>query len=122
MEENPKPRRRWFRFSLRTLLVLVTLGCVLCGYLGWAMNWKRQRHEFLKTPHFQSLGVQKSWDLKRYWELSSLIGLWLVGEDFHEAIFLEEPEERQIHEGRRLFPEADVLCEDGQPCVAATQD
>jgi hypothetical protein len=31
--------RRWFRFSLRTLLVLVTLVCV---YLGWAGNWKRQ--------------------------------------------------------------------------------
>jgi hypothetical protein len=39
MKENP-PRRRWFRFSLRTMLVLVTLVCV---YLGWAMDWRRQR-------------------------------------------------------------------------------
>ena len=46
MEENPKPRRRWFRFSLRTMLVLVT---VISVYLGWAANWKRQRREFLKS-------------------------------------------------------------------------
>jgi hypothetical protein len=29
---NPPPPRRWFRFSLRTMFVLVTVGCV---WLGW---------------------------------------------------------------------------------------
>ncbi len=33
----------WLRFSLRTMLVLVTL---LCLYLGWAMNWIRQREAY----------------------------------------------------------------------------
>jgi hypothetical protein len=46
MEENPKPRRS-FRFSLRTMLVLVTVVCI---YLAWAMNWIRQRREFLSRP------------------------------------------------------------------------
>jgi hypothetical protein len=47
MTEKRPTRRRWFRFSPRTMLVLVTLVCV---YLGWAMNWKRQRREFLSRP------------------------------------------------------------------------
>ena len=35
--------RRWFRFSLRTMLVVVTmLGC----WLGYQFNWIRQRNEF----------------------------------------------------------------------------
>ena len=45
--ENKPPRRRWMRFSLRSLLVFVTL---LAIYLGWAMNWIRQRREFLTKP------------------------------------------------------------------------
>jgi hypothetical protein len=34
MNETPKPRR-WFRFSLRTMLVLLAAIGVHCGYLGW---------------------------------------------------------------------------------------
>jgi hypothetical protein len=31
---NPsKPRRRWFQFSLRTLLVTVTVLCVFCAWM-----------------------------------------------------------------------------------------
>ena len=29
MPPSPKPRRRWFRFSLRTLFVVVTVAAVL---------------------------------------------------------------------------------------------
>src|SRR5688572_4473021 len=36
MEESLNPTRRWFRISLLTMLVLVTLVCI---YLGWSMNW-----------------------------------------------------------------------------------
>src|SRR5256885_1568657 len=39
------PPRRWFRWSLRTMFVVVTaFGC----WLGWQVNWIRQRHEALK--------------------------------------------------------------------------
>jgi hypothetical protein len=42
MDANqPKPRR-WFRFSLRTMFVLVTVGCV---WLGWEVNQVRVRAE-----------------------------------------------------------------------------
>ena len=32
--EKAKRKRRWFRFSLKTFLVLVTLFCVLMAFLG----------------------------------------------------------------------------------------
>jgi hypothetical protein len=38
------PKRRWFRFSLRTLLFGATaLGC----WLGYEVNWILKRHQFL---------------------------------------------------------------------------
>jgi hypothetical protein len=43
----PTPtRRRWFRFSLRTMFVVVTVVAIFVAY---HVNWIRQRHEFLKT-------------------------------------------------------------------------
>lgn len=43
---DAKPKRRWFRYSLRTLLVLVTLAAVgSWGYwIGWP-QWKLHRRE-----------------------------------------------------------------------------
>jgi hypothetical protein len=35
-----KPKRRWLRFSVRTLLVTVTIFCV---WLGWNLSELRQR-------------------------------------------------------------------------------
>jgi hypothetical protein len=37
------PKRRWFRSSLRTLFVMVTLVAV---WLGWQVRWLEQRDEF----------------------------------------------------------------------------
>jgi hypothetical protein len=41
MDAN-SPSRRWFRFSLRTLFILVT---VVALWLGYYANWMRQRGE-----------------------------------------------------------------------------
>ena len=40
MSETMKPRRRWFRFSLRTLFVLLTLFGI---WLGIQVKWVRDR-------------------------------------------------------------------------------
>ena len=49
---NPsKPRRRWFQYSLRTLLVLVT---VLCVWLGVTVNRARKQREAVAA--IQELG------------------------------------------------------------------
>ena len=40
--------QKWFRFSLRSLLVVsILMGC-LCGYLAYANRWMHHRGEFLK--------------------------------------------------------------------------
>ena len=41
-----KPKRRWFRFSLRTLFVLVTAFCV---WLGWEVNAARRQKEAVEA-------------------------------------------------------------------------
>jgi len=52
------PRRRW-SFSLRTLFVVVTLAAC---WLGWQLNWIRDRHAFLeKQGIIKSDGVHVSY-------------------------------------------------------------
>jgi hypothetical protein len=125
MEHNPKPRRRWFRLSLRTMLVLVTLVCMFCGYVGWAMNWQRQRQKFLKRPPWGTiLGLQKR----------APIALWLIGENGVSSIRLVPPLPTDdlvandatvvdIQRIVRLFPESDVIVYvnqwDGDPSLKA---
>ena len=38
--KQPKPKRRWLRFSLRTFLIVVT---ILCVWFGFAYRVERQR-------------------------------------------------------------------------------
>jgi hypothetical protein len=40
---KPKRKRRWFQFSLRTLLIGVTLLAVAGGYVGWQATIVRER-------------------------------------------------------------------------------
>ena len=41
---EPNSKRRWFRYSLRTLFVLVT---ILCVYLAWQVRIVQQRKQLL---------------------------------------------------------------------------
>jgi hypothetical protein len=42
--DPPKRKRRWFQFSLRTLMIVVTLFCVVVGgYVGWQAKIVRER-------------------------------------------------------------------------------
>src|SRR5690349_735410 len=95
MEQNPQPRRRWYRFSLRTMLVMTTLACVLSGYLGWVMNWKRQRREFIARPGilaesnwFVLLGGEKRksapWPL-RIVSVEGVSVMGICGDDYDET-------------------------------------
>lgn len=105
--EPHRPIRRWYRFSLRTLLVLVTLICI---YLGWAMNWKWQRHEFLRRVRTDiPEGITVS-DARAYSPLADQapFPLRMLGEYGYVNLFLPNAREEDCQLAVRLFPEARV--------------
>ena len=98
-----KPRR-WFSFSLRTLLVLLTLfGCAF-GWLGVQVKWLKDRHKALR--HMDGVGYivtdsstynAPPWQLRLFGE-RSVGGIRLRG---HAG-------SRKLQELKQLFPEADI--------------
>src|SRR5437870_1822669 len=47
---DSKPKRRWLRYSLRTLLVFVTLTSAGFGWFGWQLRIVHARLTFLQRP------------------------------------------------------------------------
>jgi protein-S-isoprenylcysteine O-methyltransferase Ste14 len=110
------PPRRWFRFSLRTLFVVVTLVGL---WLGYYLNWMQQRREARAWLDCQfiggSFGPIQSDPSAFPW------GLRLLSEERRSFILMRHeptehdwkkrpPEEylRLMEKVRRLFPEAEV--------------
>ncbi len=50
--EPPKRKRRWFQFSLRSLLIGVALLAVPCGYVGRQGEIPTRRRNLLSEHHF----------------------------------------------------------------------
>ena len=116
--EPPKRKRRWFRFSLRTLMIGVTLLAVACGYVGWQKKIIRERRRantthrtrsFLDIPtaadnwlhHYQEFRPRAPWPLR-----------WL-GEDGFAIIYAKDGEtDDEIANLKQLFPEAEIWRED----------
>ena len=59
MTDAPKPKLRWFQFSLRTLLVFVTLCAVPCSWLGVKMQKARQQRKAARA--IEELGGEVGW-------------------------------------------------------------
>jgi hypothetical protein len=49
--DPPKRNRRWFQFSLRTLMIVVTLSCVAFGWAGNQVLIVRERAHVLNLLH-----------------------------------------------------------------------
>jgi hypothetical protein len=47
--EPPKRKRRWFQFSLRTLMIVVMLLALPCAYVGWQAKIVRERRALLDS-------------------------------------------------------------------------
>lgn len=96
-------RRRWLRFSVRTMFVLVTL---LCIYLGWVMNWEWKRQAYLKEndvagPYLNDDGS----------EVESVLAPWslrIFADKGVPILYLYPTEEQELIRASRLFPEAKV--------------
>jgi hypothetical protein len=114
------PKRRW-SYSLRTLFVVVTVvGC----WLGYELNWIRERHEFVNEQ--EGLRRAKDWRGEESGPRASANApdlLWLFGEQgigaFGVLIAVDRLDQFddgfdwQSHEtmrtARHLFPEATVV-------------
>jgi hypothetical protein len=48
--EPPKRKRRWFQFSLRTLMIAVTLLALASGYISRQYELVKERQRFLGDP------------------------------------------------------------------------
>jgi hypothetical protein len=46
---KPSPHRRWNQFSLRTIFVGMTLVSIPLAWMGYSVNWIRQRREVMST-------------------------------------------------------------------------
>ncbi len=130
MSQAPKRKPRWFRWSLRTLFVVVT---VFACWVGYSLKWIRQRRSFLAEqralhsddpePH-----LPVSWLPQRFSRLPTapqLLGLF--GEEGVYRLHMNVPFERSHVEGQkysqaeidemerwavaalRLFPEAEEV-------------
>ena len=108
------PKRRWFRFSLRGLLVVVTAAAMLCGWAVLQLNWIGERRRALDwleastdswyAPSLVGARRQASapWSLRPFGE-RAIVG---IGIDREQFIAGRVPYSQM--ELQRLFPEARV--------------
>lgn len=63
-KQLPKPKRRWFQLSLRTLLLLVLLASTVPGWVG--MEWAQRRKEKLAIRWVEEMGGNVRFDLQKW--------------------------------------------------------
>src|SRR5688572_20778819 len=101
MSDPPtSPRRSWRpRFGLRTMFLLVTVFCV---WLGYQLNWIRQRHAALGEGALVVRNTCRP-------PARAPGGLWLFGERGVKSIAVESGSDSEVDRACALFPEAQVV-------------
>ena len=96
---SEKPKRRWFSFSLRTMFVLLTAICV---WVGYEVNWIRQRQDRLESLHVADHVDSVSIRAPGF--------LWLFGEEGHQHLVVADNQmtRDELKVLRSLFPEAHI--------------
>ncbi len=104
---TPAPKRRWFRFSLRTLFVVLTLAALL-PWIAVNLNWMHERSVIADSKRLPLEGEKRApWPL------------WIFGAKGFARINAKVPPEkvaaiqeaardRRIHY-QEIFPEAEVV-------------
>jgi len=104
---NLAPKRRWLQFSMWMLFVVVT---VICVWLGYHLNWIRERHNAIDEASFswrEGLPEFTPWRLRPF------------GESCIEEIRIDrgmpiDMRERELKRLASLFPEALVAEAEGR--------
>jgi hypothetical protein len=114
----PKPRRR-LQFSLRTLLIFVTLIATLAAILGWQLNFIRERQAALMwlkqgagwsitTAEYEQLPDQPPHDPASPSRQIPKWRRWLGDEPIASIGFERKISTADRERVRRLFPEAEI--------------
>jgi hypothetical protein len=101
--EPPKRKRRWFQFRLRTLMTVVTIFCVVGGYVAHEAKITMDRKAMLETGSdgpVVDFTVDKSKDAA-----IPSIRLW-IGDHFFSSVHVKQ--QADINRYKAAFPEADV--------------
>ena len=102
MRGKASPRRRWFRFSLRTLFAAVTVLCVVGGWVAYQLNWIRERQAFRESGK-----IVGRWGTMHDPDAPGT--LWLFGETGESGLGLEvAPGDPGSKRAQELFPVAIV--------------
>jgi len=120
-------KRRWFQFSLRSIIIVVTLLGFTFGWIAYQLSWIRQRQEIIASPKF-SYGTGEygfgptpiaPWHLRIFDETGYTgVSLIIVDEErvrFGSEVFIDLhdtrltlDERREIERIEQLFPEANA--------------
>ena len=95
-----KPKRRWFRFSLRTLSALVIATGLASFWAVEKLNWIRQRHRFLDLHYGSPLSDPMLVNTRMPWSLR------LFGERCVD--YLSGVPDIYMNEAKLLFPESQI--------------
>jgi hypothetical protein len=101
--EPQKPRRRWFQFRLRTLLIAVVLLGSACGYVAHEASIVRARQKWFGS-HDQPLTIIH-WNPAHPERGPSALRRWLGDKEYPTI----QTEPKDVDEAERLFPKADLL-------------
>ena len=100
------PKRRWFRYSLRTLAIVIA---IFACWLGWNANQVRERREMIVRVRMQGGRVDipmrpyvGDYDPPFVWQL---MGAQRVSSVLIPAAYFNEHHYNRI---RRLLPEAEI--------------
>ena len=116
-------RYRWLRYSIRTLLLAVTIVCL---WLGWTVPWARQRQQAREWLYAHGGFLS---DHPTYTPPDHRLAPWgmgLIGESGVADLFLDQqhlkepeliPAARRM---RKLFPEASIHIETPGWCSNVT--
>ena len=124
MPQAPPTRRRWFQFSLGTMLLLMTL---LCVWLAWQVRIVRERQAlmaFLKEQGGTTMTLKDWRDPSAYGGYApsgsapSVVAppqisvpfwrQWMGDEPIVEVVYPPDSAESDIESARAAFPEAEV--------------
>ena len=114
------PKRRWLRFSVRTLLIAVTIFCV---WLGWQVSIVREREALTKVVTDAGGHCVLRYVVNVELELSRIdrffIRRWMGDREWKSIGFDVIPDPALLQKVERAFPEAAIIRydPDGSPNI-----